>query len=377
MKAIRHTNTLLYYDGVQVFEARDTIGGHYIAVLVSSDTSSGQYLMGGVDPELLRQFRSGVLDLRSLFEVSDEDERYIATAEEGLDEPLVLERLTESLEYRSCLPEPGFVLYDDPTDDYVLREARERNNFVLELRTEPPEAVSQHRIRAYTLAEMLFHVQNLIKHAHRMVVRGRPSNERPSDADMLDVIVPAATGSFRIVLAASNLPDLFGGSDLGRALERIDMLFKNSASPDETLATVRQSRGHFAGTYLKLLQFLVERNTGLRYSWADPKSERPNQHAVSQVEAKSLVEVLSTVTDLGTETVRLEGTFERFNRGSGSWGLLTPEGPRRGRVGKGGPSLDGLEVGGRYIFHCEETIEEVDITGRESRILHLNRHEPV
>ena len=29
MKLIRHTKTLFYYDGPQVIEARDAIGGHY------------------------------------------------------------------------------------------------------------------------------------------------------------------------------------------------------------------------------------------------------------------------------------------------------------------------------------------------------------
>lgn len=375
VKAIHHTSTLLYYDGVQVFEARDAIGGHYIAFLVPSTKTDNQYLVGGVEPEKLRQFRSGVLDLRSLFESSDADDRYLAVVEEGLNEPLALRRLSEALDEGALLPEEGFVLHDHPTDDYVLREARERNNFILELAADPPEAASQHRIRANTLAQMLFHIQNMVKHAHSMAIKGRPIDDRPSGADTLDVIVPAASGSFRIVLAAANLPDLFGGSDLGRALEYVDALFKNTASPEETLSTVLESRGHLAGTYLNLLRFLVECETGLRYSWADPRSERPSRRAVSQVEAKYLVEALSTVTDLGTETVRLEGTFERFNRGSGTWGLLTSQGSRRGRVGKGGPSLDGLEVGARYIFHCEETIEEVDITGRESRTLYLNLHE--
>ena len=48
-----------------------------------------------------------------------------------------------------------------------------------------------------------------------------------------------------------------------------------------------------------------------------------------------------------------------------------------GKIREGGPSLDGLEVGGRYVFYCDEVIEEVDITGRESRILYLNRHKTV
>ena len=96
-----------------------------------------------------------------------------------------------------------------------------------------------------------------------------------------------------------------------------------------------------------------------------------------QAETGPLVEALSSVTDLGLEAVTLEGTFERFNRESGAWGLLTTSGQRLGKVRDGGPSLDGLEVGGRYVFYCDEVIEEVDITGRESRTLYLNRHEPV
>ncbi len=37
MKTIRHTATLFYYDGPQVFEARDAIGGHYVAVMVEPE----------------------------------------------------------------------------------------------------------------------------------------------------------------------------------------------------------------------------------------------------------------------------------------------------------------------------------------------------
>ena len=59
MKTIRHSNTLFYYDGPQIFEARDAIGGYYIAVLVDSEDTSGRFLIAGVAPEQLRQFRSG------------------------------------------------------------------------------------------------------------------------------------------------------------------------------------------------------------------------------------------------------------------------------------------------------------------------------
>ena len=375
MMHIRHTSTLFYYDGPQVFEARDAIGGNYIAVLAPSDGGDDRYLVAGVDPERLRQFRSGVLDLRSLLVESDEEVRYLATAAHGLDHPLTLERLPASLMDDGLLPDSDFVLHDRPADDYALLEARARNNLILELAVEPPEAAVEHRIRASTLAGMLVHVQTMIRHAYRAMMKDHPGSIRRPDDDLMDVVVPAAAGSFRVVLEAANLPDLLGDSVLGIALQRVDSLFRNTADPRETLEAARENRGHLAGAYLRLLRFLVDRRTGLRYSWAEPTSERPNQRSVLQAETGPLVEALSKVTDLGHEAVTLEGTFERFNRSSGTWGLLTTGGQRSGKILEEGPDLDGLEVGGRYVFHCDEVIEEVAITGRESRTLYLKRHE--
>ena len=377
MKHIRHTNTLFYYDGPQVFEARDAIGGHYLAVLAPSNGTDDRYLVVGVNPERLRQFRSGVLDLRSLLLESDEEVRYLATAEDGLDQPVALERLPGSFMVGELLPDFDFVLHDRSADDYVLSEARARNNLILELAVEPPESAAEHRIRVSTLAEMLLRVQAMIRHASRTVSKETSPGDRRPDDDMMDVIVPAAAGSFRIVLEAAIFPDLFGDSVLGKALQRIDTLFRNTADPDETLVAARKSRGHLAGAYLRLLRFLDVRRTGLRYSWAEPKSERSSHRSVLQAEAGPLVEALSSVTDLGREAVTLNGTLERFNRPSGTWGLLTTGGQRLGKIREGGASLDGLEVGGRYVFYCNEVIEEVDITGRESRTLYLNQHEPV
>lgn len=55
MKTIRHFSTLFYYDGPQVFEARDADGRRYVAVLVESDSTDGggRYLVTGVEPERL------------------------------------------------------------------------------------------------------------------------------------------------------------------------------------------------------------------------------------------------------------------------------------------------------------------------------------
>ena len=156
----------------------------------------------------------------------------------------------------------------------------------------------------------------------------------------------------------------------------MDVLFENAADPAKALATVKAHRGHLAGAYLRLLRFLVKHKTGLRYSWAEPNFAKPNCRAVGEAEAGPLVDALSGVSNLGGESVTLIGEFEKVNRGTGAWGLLTAEGLQSGKVREGGPSLDGLKVGGRYKFACVEEIEEVEGTGREIHTLYLIEHEP-
>jgi hypothetical protein len=380
MKTIQHTTTLFYYDGPQVFEARDMIGGHYVAVMVEPKNGHDRYLVAGVAPERLRQFRAGTLDLRSLLAEAGAEDWYLTAAATGLDQPLVLELQAAPLTASGLLPDEGFLLHDRPAEEIALKEARERNNLVLEIAAEPPEAAEEHRIRVGTLIGLLGHVQTMIKHAYGVALRELSSENRraidTTDAHLMDVVIPAAPGSFRVVLEAAKTPDLLGQNELARAMQRVDALFENAANPARALATVKAHRGHLAGAYLRLLRFLAQHKTGLRYSWAEPSFAKPNYRAVSEAEVGPLVDVLSGVSNLGGESLTLVGALEKVNRGGGTWGLLTEEGVCSGKVREGGPSLDGLKVGGRYRFSCVEEIEEVEGTGREQRTLYLIEHEP-
>jgi hypothetical protein len=243
MKTIRHTTTLFYYDGPQVFEARDTIGGHYVAVMVASENGADRYLVAGVAPERLRQFRAGTLDLRTLLSEGVAEEWYLTTVATGLDQPLALVPQTTPLAESGLLPDEGFLLHDRPTEELALKEARARNNLVLEVAAEPPEAAEEHRIRVGTLIGLLSHVQTMIKHAYGAALRTlSPADRREidkTDAHLMDVVIPAAAGSFRVVLEAAKTPDLLGQSELARALQRVDQLFEDAGDPQKALATVK------------------------------------------------------------------------------------------------------------------------------------------
>jgi hypothetical protein len=380
MKTIQHTSTLFYYDGSQVFEARDAIGGHYVAVMVEPENGKDRYLVAGVEPERLREFRAGLLDLRNLLVERQVVEWFLVVASKGLTEPLVLQPSQGSLADSPFLPDPGFVLHDRPADEMALREARARNNLVFELAVDPPEAAEENRIRVGTLVGLLNHVQMMVKHAYGAALRDlslatRRAIDR-SNAHLMDVIVPAKEGSFRIVLEAAKTPDLLGQSELARALERVDALFEKAADPEQAAEVLRANRGHLAGAYLRLLRFLIQHNTGLRYSWAEPTSPKQSNRSISEGEAAPLVSLLSGVSNLGSEPVTLLGSLEEADVTKRTWRVATPDGKYSGEVKPGGPSLEGLRLGGAYKFSCIEEIEEAEGTGREQRTLYLVEHRP-
>lgn len=373
-RPIRHTATLVYYDGIQVFEGRDSIGGRYIGVMIDSADDTDRYLVTGVAPERLRQFRSGDLDLRTLLLDSGREGWCFADASDDLRRPLELVEQEGPLEGREFLPDAGFTLNSDLADDTTVREARERNNVVLELDVEPPEAAEAHRILVTTLSGLLAHVQAMVKHACRKAAG--ISNLHSAAEHSMYVVVPASPGSFRMTLEAAGAPDLFGYRRVAQGLKRMDALFESTKDPETARQGMAEHSGHLAGSYIRLMRFLSQHDMGIRYVWAEPMGGEPGRGGVSKALARELVDELSGATSLAVEHMTLVGDFAKVDRGAGNWGLDTAEGRKSGKIRDGGPSLDGLVVGKRYRFHCSEEFEIVDASGRERHTLYLDRLEP-
>lgn len=381
MKTISHHSTLFYYDGPQVIEARDGIGGHYVGLLTESASDKPGYLVVGVAPERLRQFRLGALDLRTLLLEHSGQGWYRATGGNDLSKPLLLEQQAGPLNSSPMLPDEGFVLHESPATEASLQEARARNNLVMEIAVEPPEAASEHRIRIGTLAGLLSHVQTMLKHAYGSALRELSIDARKlldrTDAHLMDVIIPAAPGSFRVVLEAAKTPDMLGQSELTRALQLVDQMFEKTGDPAATLALMRQRKGHLAGAYLRMLRFLAQHRSGLRYSWAEPNFTAARQRTMAESEAQPLIDALSGVANLGSETVTLTGALDKADRKNGSWRLLTSDGAESGETKGDGPSLESLRIGSTYQFICQEEIIEAEGSGRETRKLWLIEHQPL
>lgn len=130
MKTIHYTTTLFHYDGPQIFEARDAIGGHYVALLIEPQDGRECYLVVGVAPEKLRQFCSDMLDLRSLLIEVGKYKWYITTTAADVNRPIAIDPQNILIEESQFLPDDGFVLHDHPTDELARKETMERNDLI-------------------------------------------------------------------------------------------------------------------------------------------------------------------------------------------------------------------------------------------------------
>ena len=112
MKTAQLTATLLYYDGVQVFEGKDANGSHYLGALIDSAADADRYLITGVSPEQLCELRAGRCDLRAVLLKCSYGGWYLARVGDNFTSPFALERQPGALLDHDYLPEDGVLLAD-------------------------------------------------------------------------------------------------------------------------------------------------------------------------------------------------------------------------------------------------------------------------
>lgn len=377
MKTVMPNTVLEYYDGIQIFTASDEIGGQYIGTMVGTEGDHGRYLIVGVSPANLHLFRCGEIDLRTLLLASPTYERFSTVATGKFSDPLNLMLLEEPLEHGSLLPEEGFFLEEEPLQDELVSEAKARNNLVLEIITSPPESMSGHRMRANSLGHLILLIQSLLRNAHRAeLAPGRRLTRRPisaTGAHLMDVTVPAAAGSYRIVMEPANPPDMFGYSELTRAMERVDRVFACGDDPTTARQTLQDHKGHLAGAYIKLMRMLADSETGLRYRWSAADSIESKTASVSRSQAKQLADDLENRIGLSIETVTITGRLEEAGDRLGGWWIADNNGEHHHGRSEDPSKLEGLTIGNYYEFVCIESIE-IDATGRE--IINLDLADP-
>ena len=118
------TAILDYYDGVQIFSARDAEGGDYVGVFVGIVDKTDRYLVTAARPERMQQFLEGKLDLLTLLLESPGGEWYLTLSDgSGGDELLLRPQPGPLTDHDEFLPLPDLFLPGGPYE--TLAELQE------------------------------------------------------------------------------------------------------------------------------------------------------------------------------------------------------------------------------------------------------------
>ena len=383
MKAdeIHYTRTLDFYDGILVFEAKDPTGGTYVASHLEPVPGGDRYLLVGCRPEDLRMFRHGAKDLRSLIMESARYGWYLADLSD-IHKPLKVGEEVSGVIPDEYLPRDGYQFAEFEVDHETTRKARDRDNVVIQVSIEPPEATQEYRVSSNTLAGLLTRVENLTRQAAEQVAaedRDGRVRRNPGRLEVVDV----SPGSIKVTL--QEVGGLYADREslLAKALERLDDLFNDLDRPDLTEDALSKHDPKVANAYIRLMRFLRTKRTGFSYTWATPDSRSPSHRGVSLDRARRTASELKEIPDrtdddMPVDEIVLEGVLEMADEPGNQWRLRDSEqSVREGTVRKGGPSLSNLVIDRRYRFVCGKEMQETGRTRRRRPVLYLNSIMPL
>ena len=125
MIGITPTAILDYYDGVQIFSAKDAAGGDYVGVFVGIVDKTDRYMVTAARPERLRQLLDGKLDLLTLLLESPGGEWYL-TDDDGEAGALILKPQSGPLtDHDEFLPLPDLFLPGGPYETLTEQPEQE------------------------------------------------------------------------------------------------------------------------------------------------------------------------------------------------------------------------------------------------------------
>ena len=126
MRTAKFVATLMYYDGVQVFEGEDGSGRRYLGAMIDSEPDADRYLVTSVSLEHLRDLRAGARDLRAVLLERSREGWYLARVGDNFAAPFVLERQKGALLDHDYLPEDGVLLTEDRIENAAVEQPASR-----------------------------------------------------------------------------------------------------------------------------------------------------------------------------------------------------------------------------------------------------------
>lgn len=379
MRTLSHFETLVYYDGPELFIAHDQLDVLYVCLLVEKADGPEKLICIPVSKGRLNDFASGKVDLRSIIETPETGEQFVGIVTNGDFQRIPIVHIPANDVPAEWLPESGFFIKPETVPNIlVIEESQERQRAIIHCSLNPPEARQHPKIAAERLGQAVRLMQRVVTHAFKKALRDvdgatREAIDRP-DNYQLEVFA-FSPGSFTLHMQTTAPADMFGYAQIEKALRIIDVVSRCIDDPRAAVQSIAGYGGHFATAYRDLLKFITENETSVSYEWSMPQRNDTTTRKISDTQAKPVYLALVERTDVGIEEKRIVGILTKADEKYGSWRLSSDE-DKKEYSGKSLSHIDlkGLVIDARYEFLCEEHLIEEPGTGRELAELHLKAY---
>lgn len=378
MRTLSHFETLLYYDGPELFVAQDQLGGCYVCVLVDIGENIDKYLCVPISSGRLDRLIIGDIDLRSIFTSPEIQEEFEGEVIDGNLNQIIIHPLQIDEIPTEWLPEAElFLKLEEFTDNKVVQEALSKQRGIIDITLNPPEALQEPKITADHLSEAMRLFQRLMKFLYRKAIQLYKTGDKyvkesissPSNYQL--EVFGFSPGSFTLHMQTASKVDLLGNANISRALDILDSVNYEIDDPQHAVELISEYKGHFATAYKDLLNFIIETDTPFSYEWSMPSIKETRKAQITPRQAKPLYEAIIKKVDIGKEEKKLTGRFKKVDEDRGTWRLLS-ETDQIQYSGVSEINLAGIVIDTqKYELFCEEQLEIAEISGKESTKLHL------
>jgi hypothetical protein len=375
MIRIGKTRTLLYYDGPVLFVGEDLVGTNYLCLLIEKSEDRDKYICVPVSPKRLSSIILGETDLREVYENPEILNYYCLDILGSAPDDLSMSPIMQEDIDKAWYPNPGSYLlkvFEQDAREIVVKDAVVKKTAVIHLSLSPPESITEHVISTLILVKGLHLFQNMVRVAFKKAIQGLSKDIRvklDTPDNYMTEVYAFSPGSFRIHLRAKNYADIFGRTDIERGLELIDEIVRYSDDPDKAIEWLKQNRGHVVSYYIRLLEFIIENNSPISYSWTTPYLRKVKTASIHKRQALPIYEKALTMKELGIEIIEFVGEFTKVDIEKNSWTVKRDEDETHfsGSIKEElRISLRGVTAGiQKYKFTIEEKIEESEVTGKE------------
>lgn len=368
---------LLYYDIPQLFVARDAVGTNYLCMIVEQNKEFDNFACIQISEQKLDYFSNGHIDLRDVFASPEIKKYYQAKIHDyqlNVYEIIPLENEELPVQW---LPDEGIFIKLDQSQSEIVAESKDKAKTIVYLSLNPPESANEPRINTLSLSEVLLRFQTMLKYAYKRSISRYPYAQRKQmnvkENYQLDVFA-FAPGSFKVKMQSQSYPNLFGETEITRALVLIDQHVDTINNVESSLKLLSENKGHFANTYINFLKYIADSKSKLSYSWAFSGIKIPVTKQITSDQAQYLYEIFNQQDELKEETIELIGYFDKVDEKYGKWRLVDQENnAHNGELGNvEGITLKGVIISTRlYKLVCVEKIIEVVGTSEEKKSTQL------